>query len=90
MLFGLLWSVMRSLLCNCNILECHHYTVEGPLPHLYVQAAAILISSGVTMDSVLIQHWPAMVFMIAVITVMKLAAHVSWDLREIRLQVAGT
>ena len=66
---------------NHYINECHFTVPIIPYiisPHLFVQAAAIPISTGVTMDGVLIQHWPAIEYlMIAVITVMREAAHVS-------------
>ena len=54
----------------------HYYII---LQHLFaLQASAIPISSDVTVDFVLIQHWPAMEYiMIAVITAMRASAHVS-------------
>ena len=54
----------------------HYYIISRYL--FAPQAAALPISSGVTVDSVLIQHWPAIEYiLIAVITVMRPAAHVS-------------
>ena len=47
------------------------------LTHLFVQLAVIHIISGVTIEIVLLQHLPAIIIMIALITVMRVAAHVS-------------
>ena len=56
-------------------------------PPLSVQLAAIPISLGVAVDSVLIQHWPAMEYLIAVTTVMRVAAHVSYGYGKTHVMV---
>ena len=59
----------------------HHWMGDGfyiSHTHLFVQVLATLTSSNVTMDcNVLMPHWHAIEYLIAVMEVMRLAAHVS-------------
>ena len=45
--------------------------------HLFVQVLATPTSSDVPVDNVLMPHWRAIEYLIAVMEVMRLAAHVS-------------
>ena len=54
-----------------------HYVAHISHTHLFVQVLATPTSSNVSMDNVLMPHWRAIKYLIAVMEVMRLAAHVS-------------